>query len=75
MTEHTPTTEDILGVAQYGAVSVVLEEGRILDEDEFRGMFDRWLNEIRAEAWDEGYSECNSHEGYFYSDENPYRHA
>lgn len=40
--------------------------------------FKEWLSELirkeREGAWDEGFAECNAHEGYFYSDEdNPYR--
>ena len=51
MTEYTPTTEEV----RLAAETTTLDESTLPG-----GEFDRWLNEIRAEAWDEGYQEANS---------------
>lgn len=34
--------------------------------------FDRWLAALKAEVWAEGYEQCNSHEGGYHHDDNPY---
>ena len=47
MDDYTPSTEDVRESYTYfrGTIPTVEHEAE----------FDRWLNEVRAEAWDEGY--------------------
>ena len=52
MTEYTPTTENIPNCYIYSSEGY---DGSLqIPERQSRAEFDRWLNEIRAEAWDEG---------------------
>ena len=59
MTDYTPTTPQIKGsyVQLHSGTSWVSKGLR-------RAEFDRWLDEIRAEAWDEGHNagQHNEHE-------------
>lgn len=57
MSEYTPTTDEMR--------SMILEFGELIavsrHEPEYRDRliteFDRWLAEVKAEAWDEGFTE------------------
>ena len=61
MSDYTPTTEDI-------------REWADIDNDEDSEAFDRWLAEVKAQAWEEGYEQSDSDD---YSGQpnsaNPYR--
>lgn len=50
MSEYTPTTEEIRYRLILGADPFDLNA----DEREDLEEFDRWLNSVKAEAWDEG---------------------
>lgn len=53
MTEYMPTTENILNCYIYSSEGY---DGSLqIPERQSRAEFDRWLNEIRAEAWAEGF--------------------
>lgn len=45
MSDYTPTTEDIRAGWEY-ATAVIGDEGT--------AQFDRWLAEVKAQAWEEG---------------------
>ena len=59
MTEYTPTTGEVRSLYKSGAWLMPDRAPRKFDPGEYEGVvfgeFDRWLNEIRAEAWDEGW--------------------
>ena len=57
VTDYTPTTEDVRGYYR-GSSATRGDE------------FDRWLDEIKAQAWEEGYN-AKWVETYF--EDNPYR--
>lgn len=55
MTEYTPTTEEVrrcYGDIHCSDLDAGSLEHHVCPEE---ADFDRWLNEIRAEAWDEGH--------------------
>ena len=58
MTEYTPTTEEVRSLYESGAWLMTDRAPNKFDQKRYEGMFpgefDRWLNEIRAEAWEEG---------------------
>lgn len=55
MTEYTPTTENILNCYVYSSEGY---DGSLqIPERQSRAEFGRWLNEIRAEAWDRAWRE------------------
>lgn len=49
MTEYTPPTEQVREI-----YAEIRHEGTGQGFKPHRAEFDRWLNEIKAEAWDEG---------------------
>ena len=53
MSEYTPTTQQVRDVFLLGAIDAADGEHN-LDLAETLAMFDRWLNSIKAEVWDEG---------------------
>jgi len=55
VSNYTPTTEE---------VKDALPSGRIYAQ------FDRWLAEVKAQAWEEGYRDCCAGRGII---ANPYR--
>ena len=61
MTEYTPTTEEVRSLYKSGAWLMTDRAPNKFAPGEYEGVlfgeFDRWLNEIRAEAWDEGHEE------------------
>ena len=62
MSDYTPTTE---------MVKSLYEIGKIKAYDSYDlAEFDRWLAEVKAQAWEEGYN-AKWVETYFY--DNPYR--
>lgn len=80
MTEYTPTTDEVRSLYKSGAWLMTDRAPNRFDQKEYEGVlfgeFDRWLNEIRAEAWDEGWGNCwiyHTSEGLQGEKENPYR--
>ena len=74
MSDYTPTTEVVRHVASFPRER--LGEPRPIKPE----AFDRWLEQVRAEAWDEGYTSGRSNTMRRMSDEpkapltcNPYR--
>lgn len=69
MTEYTPSTANI-GIAWEDWMNLLGKPHR-----RARDEFDRWLNQVKAEAWQEGYNKCDSDYGARYFDpdaRNPY---
>lgn len=63
---YTPTTEE---------VRPAFRKGSRIDWNSRRGrLFDRWLNEVKAQAWEEGYAQgsADSYDSRLDAD-NPYR--
>lgn len=54
MSNYTPSTEEVRDAHQAG----VLCMGG--DTDEAREEFDRWLNEVKRQAWEEGFRSGHS---------------
>ena len=72
MSEYTPTTE---AVKEAFANEWDSYHGFQWSTSEAEG-FDRWLTEIKATAWDEGYAEgWNERESNEFQPTNPYRAA
>ena len=75
MSEYTPTTEEIRYRLILGADPFDLNA----DEREDLEEFDRWLNSVKAEAWDAGHEafeeawRSDHLFPYDYATENPYR--
>lgn len=65
MTEYTPTTEEV----RNGYVGPWTGPNPYVSEDE-RTEFDRWLAEVKADAWTEGVVACINETGMH----NPYLH-
>jgi len=53
--EYTPTLDQVRDVYHLGAIDAANGEEN-LDHDEALAMFDRWLQDVKAEAWNEGLS-------------------
>jgi hypothetical protein len=64
MSDYVPTTEEVFHCYQYCSI---MEDPESAHEAE--PQFDRWLAEVKAQAWDEGVA---AHRRYDYP-ENPYR--
>lgn len=64
MTEYTPTTEEVRSLYESGAWLMTDRAPNKFDQKRYEGMFpgefDRWLNEIRAEAWDRAWREIRA---------------
>jgi hypothetical protein len=84
MREYTPKTEQVRRFWRYGANAWLNSSADDRDRGpngSFGAEFDRWLAEVKAEAWDEGamYAavECNAiddeSEPWIATSENPYR--
>ena len=65
MSDYTPTTEEVSG-----AYNFWLQQCSEETVEEITEKFDRWLAEVKAQAWEEGYN-AKWVETYFY--DNPYR--
>ena len=55
MSDYTPTTEEVRN--QYVFSASVIDETRFVDPTQGEAEFDRWLAEVKAEAWEEGESD------------------
>lgn len=58
----TPTTREVMWAYEVHGDSVE---------------FDRWLDQVKADAWDEGYNACNEYQNGYVAvpRRNPYRQA
>ena len=63
MSEYTPTTEQV-------RTSYACQRESIYGVEHDFAEFDRWLAEVKAQAWDEGYV---SSDDYYGEHDNPYR--
>ena len=67
---YTPTTEEVREVYRGCLVQTDTNIYSFVDEAQADGEFDRWLAEVKAQAWDEGFREgLDGDRG----DPNPYR--
>lgn len=78
MSQYTPTTEQIKDAYRRDRVWEVHNGGKI-----YAAEFDRWLDSVKADAWDEGYRDGHNDglsDGHPLGndrepEENPYRKA
>ena len=71
MSEYTPTTPEVASAYSMHQYGVLAYEGT-----QGRAEFDRWLNRIKADAWDEGHDDGQTNEHEFRPGRkitNPYR--
>ena len=70
---YTPTTEKVRGAYEGQLIKVGNNAYQLLDEAHAKAEFDRWLAEVKAQAWEEGYvsGSFDEHEGSPYTN-NPY---
>ena len=69
-TQYTPDTDSVR--ACYLSTHTDASGERV--RDEAARSFDRWLNEVKAQAWNEGQrSQAEAHGTYIYTGPNPYR--
>ena len=71
MSDYTPTTEEVRGAYEGQLIKVGDNAYQLLDEAHAKAEFDRWLTEVKAEAWEEGWVSC--FHAYWHKEENPYR--
>ena len=53
---YTPTTEEVRGAYQGQLIKVGDNAYQLIDENNATAEFDRWLAEVKADVWDEGFS-------------------
>lgn len=53
---YTPTTDEVRDVYQSRLIKIDDNRFEIVDEIEADAEFDRWLAEVKADAWQEGYT-------------------
>ena len=58
---YTPTTEEVRDVYQSRLIKVDDNRFEIVDEIEADAEFDRWLAEVKAQAWEEGLASIKPH--------------
>lgn len=75
MSDYTPTTSTVRD-----AYTRALRNAFIASKGEHNAEFDRWLNEVKSQAWDEGFEagerDVFEHEKHNYENpciENPYK--
>lgn len=77
MSEYTPTTEQVRRYWQYGANAwadeVARDDDTQVDGSSIGAEFDRWLSQLLAETWDEGYTARASEDRLSPGESNPYR--
>lgn len=69
MSDYTPTTEEVRN--QYSGLSTAHSNHAGQVYINF-AEFDRWLAEVKAQAWEEGY-DSGAERNYMDSPSNPYR--
>ena len=55
MSDYTPTTEEVRGAYEGQLIKIGDNAYQLLDEAHAKAEFDRWLAEVKAEAWQEGW--------------------
>ena len=74
MSDYTPTTEEIRAAYEGQLIKIGENRFELIDEGLAKAEFDRWLAEVKAKAWEEGYEQ---HDSDNYSGQpnsaNPYR--
>lgn len=74
MTDYMPTTDDVRDAYQGRLVKTGPSSYELVDEKQADAEFDRWLAELKADAWEEGYAQGSedSYDSRLDAD-NPYR--
>ena len=58
MTEYTPTTEEVRNMYVYAWMTdLALQQADLAYESKFKDEFDRWLDDVKRNAWARGYNE------------------
>jgi hypothetical protein len=70
VSDYTPTTEEMRHVYRGSLVQTETNIYTFVDETQADAEFDRWLAEVKAKAWDEGYV---SSDDYYGEHDNPYQ--
>ena len=68
MNDYTPTTEEVSG-----AYNFWLQQCSDETVEEITEKFDRWLAEIKAQAWEEGFQDGHDSAMGVRNTDNPYR--
>ena len=55
MSDYTPTTEEVRAAYEGQLIKIGDNAYQLLDEAHAKAEFDRWLAEVKAEAWQEGW--------------------
>jgi hypothetical protein len=58
---YTPTTEEVRDVYQSRLIKVGDNRFELIDQVQADAEFDRWLTEVKAEAWQEGMMSVKKH--------------
>ena len=66
MSDYTPTTEEVRGAYEGQLIKVGDNAYQLLDEAHAKAEFDRWLADVKAQAWQDGWHAKDT-------DVNPYR--
>ena len=54
MTDYTPTTEEVRAAYEGQLIKIGENRFEFIDEAQANSEFDRWLAEVKAQAWHEG---------------------
>lgn len=73
MTDYMPTTDDVRDAYQGRLVKTGPSSYELVDEKQADAEFDRWLDEVKAQAWEEGWMRCVSMSEDSELSANPYR--
>jgi hypothetical protein len=74
MSEHTPTTDDIRDSYRGTLVQIKTNIYSLMLPEEADAEFDRWLAEMKAQAWEAGYvaGDADAHTENRLDSPNPY---
>ena len=61
MSDYTPTTEEVRDVYKSRLIKIGDNRFELIDEIEADAEFDRWLAEVKADAWQEGMMSVKKH--------------
>ena len=67
MSDYIPDTEEVSNMYSSPSWVTLAEESERYEE------FDRWLDSVKAEAWDEGYEAARDSVNALDQPQNPYR--
>ena len=70
---YTPTTEEVREVYRGCLVQTDTNIYSFVDEAQANAEFDRWLAEVKAEAWEEGFQDGHDSAMGVRNTDNPYR--